>query len=228
MSRESIENTKFGPPYAVINLSKIGMRYFRLFIKATPSSKKILIDNFINHPNVGWIFSAKGWFNLGIGLWAKDNAEIIDISSAIRNILTKKDEIIYQSELTTLYGFGNRPVTGKGKEMRIVDAVTQPNELDHLSIDYLKLLTIDSSLSKKEFSEILGVSESEINRLNQTLKEVGVVVGHQDRMNYSGKYFKVLIDTTSRKNNYRIDELVKSLWVDIIAFILNERMVNTI
>lgn len=209
-----MQNSKFGPQYAVINLSKIGMRYFRLFIKAKPSTSKKLIDTFINHPNVGWIFSAKGWFNLGIGLWAKDNAEIIDISSAIREVLTTKDEIVYQSELTTLYSFGNRPVTQKNVEMRVVDATTQSMELDHLSIDYLKLLTLDSSLSKKEFSEILGVNENKIDKLNHNLSSNGIVVGHQDRINYSGKYFKVVIDTTNQKTDRSVEELVDYLWKD--------------
>ncbi len=205
-------NKKFGPQYAVINLSKIGMRYFRLFIKASPASRERLVENFKNHPNVGWIFSAKGWFNLGIGLWAKDNAEINDISASIRNLLTPKDEIMYQSELTTLYGFGNRPVTGKNVEMRIVDSTTQPVELDPLSIDYLKLLTLDSSLSKKEFSEILGIDEKQIADLDE--KFADVIVGTQERINYSGLYFKVLIDTTSRKDDSSVRDLINFLWSD--------------
>ena len=204
-----------GPPYAVINISKVGLRYFRLCIKATPKSKNKLIKEFINHPNIGWIFSGKGWFNLAIGVWANDNDEINDISASIRSMLSPKDKIVYQSELTALYGFNTtRPITKRGKPMRIVDAVIKTLDLDPLSIDYLKLLTIDSSLSKKNYANILGTKISQINKINKKLISSGVVVDHQNRVNYFDKYFKVFIDSSNRKSDIDIDELIKRLWND--------------
>jgi hypothetical protein len=207
--------TSSGPPYAVINLSKIGLRYFRLCIKATQSSKDKLIDEFVNHPNIGWIFSAKGWFNIAIGIWASDNDEINDISTSIRSMLSPKDRIVYQSELTALYGFGtSRPITGKSKEMRIIDSKIKPLDLDPLSIDFLKILTIDSSLSKKEYSEVLGATISKIDKLNKKLISSGIVVGDQERVNYVDKYFKVFIDSKSRLNKVDVYDFIDTLWKD--------------
>lgn len=207
-------NITFGPPYAVLNLSKVGLRYFRLCINASSLSKDKLIANFINHPNIGWIFSAKGWLNLAIGIWARDNAEINDIGSSIRNILDKKDEIVYQSELTTLYGFGNRPITHKSFAMPIVDSVLHPIELAPIELDYIKLLTIDSSIPKVELSKILGVSLEKIKKLHKKLKDAGIIVGYQKRINYKGTYFKVFVDSKSQKTENQLYESMQRLWKD--------------
>jgi len=204
-----------GPPYAVINISKIGLRYFRLFIKATLSSKNKLIQNFLGHPNIGWIFSGKGWFNIAIGIWASDNDEINDISASIRNLLSSKDKVVYQSELTALYGFSTfRPITQKGVAMRIIDAEIKSTELDRMSLDYLKIITIDSSLSKKDYANILGTTVGKINKLNKKLISSGIIVGHQERVQYFDKYYKVFIDSANRNPSVNIDDFIKQLWED--------------
>jgi len=208
------ENLKFGPPHAVLNLSKLGLRYFRLFIKVSNSSKEKLLTSLSAHPNVGWVFSAKDWFNLGVGLWAKDNAEINDLSASIRKLLTRNDKIIYQSELTSLYSFGNRAITHKGEAMPIVDAQVSQVEFTPLQMDYIKLLTMDSSMPIEEFAQILGISEQKVKKLNQDLSEQGVIVGYQERINYAGIYYKVLIDTSGRKKDFDVSVFEEELWND--------------
>lgn len=208
------ENAVFGPSYAVLNLSKIGLRYFRLFIRCSSVSRKKLIKQFLRHPNIGWIFSAEGWFNLAIGIWAKDNAEINNLSASIRNSLDKNDEVVYQSELTSLYGFGNRPITHKSLAMPIVDATINPTELSPLELDYIKIVTIDSSLPETEISQVLGISKKELENLRTNLVENGIIVGYQKRINYDGIYCKVFVDTQSKKDGDSVTELEKILWND--------------
>jgi len=208
------ESTVFGPPYVVLNLSKIGLRYFRLFIKCSSASRKKLVKRFLKHPNIGWIFSAKGWFNLVIGIWAENNAEINDLSVSIRNTLNINDEVVYQSELTSLYGFGNRPITHKTFAMPIVDATINPIELSPLELDYIKIATINSSLSKTEFSQVLGISQEELKNIRTHLTENGIIVGYQERINYAGIYYKILVDTQSSKKKGNATKLKEMLWKD--------------
>ena len=208
------KNEQFGSPYAVLNVSKIGLRYFRICILASEKSKERLLQHFINHPNIGWVFSAEGWFNIGIGIWAQSNSEINEISSAIRKVLDSKDIIVYQSELTSLHGFGNRPIDKTDKPMTIVDSVLHPVELTHTELDYLKVLTLDSSIPTKEMSELLGVQEEEVAEMNRRLTEQGIIVGYQERVNYAGLYCKVFIDSLSRKNDKALEELLAHLWKD--------------
>jgi DNA-binding Lrp family transcriptional regulator len=207
-------DTAFGAPYAVLNLSKLGLRYFRFMIKASPASRTELVSRFVNHPNIGWIFSAEGWFNLAVGVWAKDNAEINDINSSIRQVLGEGDQIVYQSELTSLHGFGNRPVKDDGKAMPILDSVFNPVTLDSLELDYVKLLTLDSSIPDIEMAGILGVPEDKLKALRSGLEASGVIVGYQERLNYDGIYFKVFVDTLSVQKPDAERELTERLWND--------------
>lgn len=215
MMRTIIMNhTNFGPPYAVFNLSKVGLRYFRIGINASKSSRDALAKYFTGHPNVGWIFFAEGWFNIAIGLWVKDNAEISDISSQIRNVLSQDDEIVFQSELTSLCCFGNRPVTGVGEPMYIVDATTYSIELSPLEIDYIKLIAIDSSFSCEDFGKILGITAETVSALQKKLTDNGIIVGYQDRIDYGGLHCKVFIDSLKKKSDDAVEDLIKMLWKD--------------
>ncbi len=203
----------FGPPHAVLSLSKVGLRYFRIYLKASKQSREALLEAFIHHPNIGWIFSATGWFNLAIGIWARDNAEIDDIGSQIRCLLTSKDKVVYQSELTSLHSFGNRPVSGKGEALRIVDSTLHPIDLTPLELDYIKLAAMDSSIPDKELTQILNIDSKRLIKLEKDLRYSGVIVGKQERIAYSGTYYKVSIDTTG-KSLSQVNGLIKRLWAD--------------
>lgn len=205
---------KFGPPYAVLNVSKIGLRYFRICLLVSDDSRDRLIQYFTNHPNVGWVFSAKGWFNIGIGIWARSNSEINEISSGIRKELGSKDILVYQSELTSLHGFGNRPIDKGNIAMTIVDSVLGSIELNPTEMDYLKVLTLDSSIPSKEMSELLNIKEQEVLMMNQKLTNLGIIVGYQNRVNYGGIYYKIFIDSLSIKNGRTVEELLGKLWKD--------------
>ncbi len=208
------QDEKFGPPHAVLNLSKIGLRYFRIGINASTESRERLATNLSNHPNVGWIFYGEGYFNLAVGIWAKDNAEINDVSQQVRNILSPDDEIIFQSELTSLYSFGNRAATGNGKPMCIVDATIHPVNLSPLEIDYIKLLALDSSIGEDELTRVLNIDSARLIELKQKLIESGVVVGYQERVEYGGNYFKIFVDSLSRKTKTAENDLIRVLWGD--------------
>lgn len=208
------DNKVFGTPYAVINVSKIGLRYFRICLQVSENSKERLTQYFINHPNIGWVFSAEGWFNVGIGIWARSNSEINEISSGIRKELEPDDILIYQSELTSLHGFGNRPIDKGNKAMTIVDSVLGSIELLPVETDYLKVLTLDSSIPNKEMSELLNINVDEVQSLNNKLVNSGIIVGYQDRVNYAGIYYKVFIDSLSIKDGKTIEGVMEKLWKD--------------
>jgi len=203
-----------GPPYAVLNVSKIGLRYFRMFIKASRKSREKLATQLVNHPNVGWMLYAKGWFTMGIGFWAKDNAEINDISEQIRNVLTPQDEIVLQSELTSLYSFGDRSALKIGQPMCIVDSTINPVELSPIEIDFIKLQALDSSLEAEELQSILNLDVKRLEEIRVKLTKAGVIVGQQERVEYAGIHFKVIVDSLSRKKANAVDELVHKLWHD--------------
>lgn len=209
-----ITHTTFGPPHAVLNLSKIGLRYFRIGIRASDASQERLVNYFVKHPNVGWVFTAKRYITMVIGIWAKDNAEINDLGQQVRLVLTSDDEIVFQSELTSLYSFGNRPAGKESAPMQIIDAVAEAVTLSPLEIDYLKLVALDSSTDDKGLASLLSVDEATVTHLHKKLAESGVIAGYQERITYQGVYYKLFIDTLSAKNSRAVGEFVATLWKD--------------
>lgn len=207
-------HTTFGPQYAVVNLSKIGLRYFRIGILVDADSRDTLIQKLIHHPNVGWIFTAEGYCNLAIGLWAKDNSEINHVSSHIRSLLTSSDVLVFQSEVTSLYSFGNRPITGNSAPMCIVDSTLSTITLSPLQSDYIKLITLDYTYSDAYLATLLNVSEVDIAGLKKDLVAKGVIVGRQERMQYGGTYYKLFIDSSTLDRGYSENKLITDLYAD--------------
>lgn len=215
--RKSNSYTDFGPPYAVLNLSKIGIHYFRMMIKTPKNNglRKTLLESYIKHPNTGWIFSGKGWFNIAVGVWAHDNNEINELGVALRRLLGPRDSLVHQSELTSLYSFGHQPVAGeKAKPMPIVDSALGHRQLSHLELDYIKLVTLDDSLGHQEIAKILSTSVKTIEKMRADFEDQGIIVGRQRRINYPGYYYKVFIDTSSAKYPGADDELARRVWND--------------
>ena len=208
------ENQIFGPDHAVINLSKIGLRYFRIGFKVSSKEKVSLTNKLSTHPNVGWIFEARGWFNLAAGFWARDNAEINNISDNIRSLIQGRARIIFQSELTALYGFGNRPAGFESRAMTMIDPHVSAQNLTPLEIDYIKIVALSSEYSESEIASILSIQKDESKNLKKSLEERGIISGTQRRMNYGSTYYKLFIDTGSVKKGINVDKLLEEIWID--------------
>lgn len=207
-------NAQFGEPYAILNISKLGFRYFRIGLQLSEHSLEILTDKFKSHPNIGWIFASHGWCNLLLGIFARDNAEINDISASVRQMLKADDKLVFQSELTSLYSFGNRPIDRSNQAMPIIDAIYQPLDFSPLELDYVKLLTMNSAIPQTEMAAILSISLKQLQSLEEQLKKRGVIVGYQERIDYGDKHWKVFIDTSSKVTATAAEDLIESLWQD--------------
>lgn len=209
---EAVPDKTFGPPYAVINASRLGLRYFRFFLNVSDATKESLIKKLKEHSNVGWVLSATGWCNLGVGVWASNNREIADVSNTIRDTLSLGDSIVYQSELVSLYGFANRPGTPDDTALPILDSTYAPVTLSPLEFDYVKLVTMDNTLTSEQLSELLSVGVSEVAVLQEKLTRLGVVIGSQERRNHTGVYCKFFIDSLSKTTPNAVQELMERLW----------------
>jgi len=204
----------FGPPYAVFDLSRVGLRYFRFFLRVRPEVRDSLVEQLKSHPGVGWIFLAEGWGNLGVGILATNNAEIVEVSAAIRKLLGIGDVIVYQSELTSLYGFAKRPYEEDGQALPILDAAHAPVELSPLELDYIKIVAMDNSLPAARLAELLGITIDELQIVADTLANKKVIVGSQERISHTGLHHKVFVDTLSATHDRSVNDLISRLWHD--------------
>ena len=181
-----------------INISKLGFRYFRILVETKRFSRKF-IDYVINHPNTGYVFIGSGWSGkkqvLGIGIWATDNAEMSDIATNIRSVMPDAYKVVYQSELTRLEYFKN--INGERRSMILLDELEQKRKLSAIELDYLKLLSVDGSLSMKERAAMLGLSEVEVTKIDNKLQVEGVFHGVFLDGSLPQHYTKFFVDTTA-------------------------------
>ena len=183
---------------APINLSKLGFRYFRIVLESKAFSRKFILY-VVNHPNTGFIFQGSGWSGtkkvLGIGIWATNNAEMIDISKHIRARMPKAYNVVYQSELTRLEFFSGKGI--ERKRMVLIDELENKIALSPLELDYLKLVSTDGSLRDEVFGDMLNIPSLEVKKIDQKLKDEGVYYGLLENNQLPSGYTKFFVDTSS-------------------------------
>ena len=184
-----------------LNLSKLGFRYFRIILESKLFSKKF-ISYLVNHPNTGYVFEGKGWSGkkrvLGIGIWATSNAEITDLATHIRSVIPDSYKVVYQSELTRLEYYAT--VDGERRPMVLIDELAQRSELSAIEKDFLKLISVDGSLTSREIATILGLSDLDVEDLSRRLQSQGVYYGVLESNPLPDKYTKFFIDTATLKS----------------------------
>lgn len=184
--------------FASLNLSKLGFRYFRIVLETKLFSKKF-VRFVVNHPNTGYVFQGRGWSGkkqvLGIGVWATTNAEMIDISNLIRSKMPRAYKVVYQSELTHLEFFSG---AGKGRaRMVLIDELENKVPFSPRELAYLKLISVDGSLTREVLANILGVTPREVQKLDDEVRTKGVHYGLFENKQLPKGYTKFFVDTSA-------------------------------
>ncbi|MCL2540212.1 MAG: L-histidine N(alpha)-methyltransferase [Firmicutes bacterium] len=189
----------FGPPCAVLNISRLGYNYVKAFYNAADSTIERMKLFLMNHPNVMYALTTKGWSNFCVSIIYKDNLELKTVLHNINRLLLLTDEIKIICQSVSILFWNKRPFENTCEPLSIVDPVVTPTELSVLELDYLKLITINGGFSPQEVAQMLNTSESNVNKLEQELTGRGIIVGYRERVNFPGHYFKVFVNTQTAK-----------------------------
>jgi len=202
---------EFGPPAAIINISKMGYRYYHFYARVCDKTKELLAESMYHHPNVGWVIACNGWANLLIAIWAKNNAELSDVLHSIGDQFSVQDEVVAISEVTHLKSYVNRAIGKTAEPAIMVDPTIIPIDITPRELDYLKLVALDGSLTSENYSQMLGITQEQVQKLHASLVERKVILGTIPRINLKSSYYKVLVDTRSRITETADKELMESL-----------------
>ncbi len=193
-----------------LNLSKLGFRYFRIIFESKYFSKKF-INYIVSHPNTGYVFEGTGWSGkkriLGVGIWATSNSEMSDIAANIRSVIPDSYKVVYQSELTRLEYFQN--TDEERKRMVLLDELENKVELSAVELDYLKLLSIDASLTEEDNASLLKISVQELRSMDAKLKAQDIFYGCFPNAELPVGYTKLFIDTTALSKELMNDFFAK-------------------
>ncbi len=163
--------------YTVLNISKLGYLDFRVFLKlynASPKKEEEIINYLIKHPQVGWLVSVNGNWNLNMLVWAKSVYEYKKFWNefmerygdfVLKNWVSVITQLIHYKKSFLVDGERNNfePEISGGESVC---------NLDNTDIKILQILSVDSRIPLLEISKKLNLSSKTVDyRMRKMIKD---------------------------------------------------------
>ncbi|OGJ22120.1 hypothetical protein A3K73_07585 [Candidatus Pacearchaeota archaeon RBG_13_36_9] len=216
--------------HAVINNSKLGNYYSRVFVKfqnLDKTAEEKIRDYCLKNQKIGYYGRADGTWDIGVGYWAEDLFEfeefLDDFSYKFGKHILEKDVAFGLHVFQLPYRFLSEQ--SFVKEFETGGKTDQP-KLDEIDKRLLVLLTKNARENLQELGEKLKVSWKTVDYRIKNLEKNKVIVGYRTNINYkklgysNTKVLLYLKDLTEKKENELLSylkSLKNSIW--IIKFI---------
>ncbi|MFH1400580.1 MAG: Lrp/AsnC family transcriptional regulator [Nanoarchaeota archaeon] len=189
--------------YSVIDISKLGFTVHKNFLRLQnlDRGKEMgLIDFLVHHPNVVWVASCDGKFDLAFGTWAKDMAFL---DRTVTELSKRFGECIAERQIATIirgdYFVRDYLVaTDRPSPFResFFGAVSAPVKMDEFDWMIIVLLAADARISAVEISRHVDLSVDAIAERVRKLERSGVVKHYNivpNEAKYPFLHYKVLV-----------------------------------
>ncbi len=213
--------------HAVINNSKLGNYYSRLFIKfqnLDKTAEEKIVDYCLKNPKIGYYGRADGTWDIGVGYWAEDLFEfekfLDDFNYRFGSYILEKDVSfglhVFQFPYRVLL-----PEINHVKEFE-TGGKTEKAKLDEKDNKLLILLTKNARASLQELGEKLKLSWKTVDYRIKNLEKNKVIIGYRANINYkklgysNTKVLLYLKDLTKEKESELLTylkSLKNSIWV---------------
>ncbi len=172
--------------YIVIDNIKIGLDYYRIFLKLQNLQKSEEIVNYCNrNSNIAFLGILDGAWNLGIGIWAKN---ILEVNDFLKNFIYKFGNYILDKELsigTELRWFQQAYLLNKKDTKEIITGgKINPIKIDKIDKNLLVLLTKNARESFLNLSKKLNLSERAIAYRIKQLEKKKIILGYRTKIDY--------------------------------------------
>ena len=225
---ENLEKKKTLLGYTpVINLSKLGYFYFRVFIKfqnLTRELRKKIEDYITKSNNIGWAIWYYGVYDIGFTIWAKN---VSDFKKTINKFYFSFDKYIkerVESIGTEVVFYKNRYLLmNKSTENFVLEEKKEEIELDDIDKKLLKILVKQPRATIINISNKIEESAKRIAYRLKRLKRENILLGIRPIINHQllGKtHYKVFMDL-----NNSSEVMIKQLETYVIG---NPRIIYTV
>lgn len=189
--------------YPVIDISKLGFTVHKEFLRLQNIDREKeneLINFLVNHPNIVWVASCDGRFDLAFGTWAK-NMEFLDKTLAELN--KRFGDYIFEKQIATIiradyfareYLCKKEP--GHYKEA-FFGAVPAPLKIDRLDWEILFILGSNSRSSAVDIGKEIKLSADAVGERIKKLERWGIIKHFNivpNQAHYPYLHYKVLIN----------------------------------
>ncbi|PIN79572.1 hypothetical protein COV16_03490 [Candidatus Woesearchaeota archaeon CG10_big_fil_rev_8_21_14_0_10_34_8] len=203
--------------YAVIDISKLGFTIHKNFLRLqniNRNKEKQLLNFLKNHPNIVWIASCDGKYDLAFGTWAKD-MEFLD--KTIKELDQNFGKHISERHIATIikgqYFIRDYliPKTKHSFKESFFGAVPTPTKIDETNWKILVELGKDARKNAVDIAKEINVSADAVGDRIKKLEKAGVIKHYNivpNESNYPYLHYKVLIglrNITEEKENKLIE-----------------------
>ncbi|MFC1753160.1 Lrp/AsnC family transcriptional regulator [Thermoproteota archaeon] len=189
--------------YTIIDTSKLGFTVHRNFLRLQNLDREKeteLIEFLKNHPNVVWVASCDGRFDLAFGTWARDMAYLDKTLNELNHTF---GEYISEREMATIirgeyfireYLIEKKATLADRKSL--IEAVSEPVKMDDNDWKVLVELGKNARITAVDIAKKAGISADAVADRIKKLEKSGVV-RHYNLVPNESKYpflhYKVLI-----------------------------------
>lgn len=212
--------------HAVINNSKLGNYYSRVFVKfqnLDKTAEEKIVDYCLKNPKIGYYGRADGTWDIGIGFWPED---LFEFEEFIDEFSYKFGKYILEKDVAVGLHVFQLPYRFLSEQSYIKEFKTggksEKAKLDETDKKLLVLLTKNARASLQELGEKLKVSWKTVDYRIKNLEKNEIIIGYRTNINYkklgysNTKVLLYLKDLTKEKENellIYLKSLKNSIWV---------------
>ncbi len=189
--------------HTVIDISKLGFAIHKGFLRLQNldrGKEKEIIDFLVNHPNVVWVASCEGRFDLAFGTWAKDMAFL---DKTLTDLNKRFGQHIAERQIATILRgeyFIREYLLGKKerhqKRESFFGAVPAPINVKSIDWNILLILGKNSRTTTVEIARTVRLSAETVAQRIRKLERSGVIRRYNivpNESEYPYLHYKVLI-----------------------------------
>lgn len=220
---------------AIINSSKLGKYYFRIFIafrQLTPEIRKEIEDYICADTHFGYVYRSEGKYDYSCAVWIDDLYDFQRITDEIYFKWGQYIQEIFQDMPLAIIDLQNRYLLNvKEGKRQTMNADIENIELDNMEKGILYHLSQNGRMPIHELAKKLGATGKQITYRIKKLERIQVIQGYRALINYRKlgySYFKCRISLVQyTKKEY---DLIRNTIMDDsrVMFIVNGINVPTI
>jgi DNA-binding Lrp family transcriptional regulator len=163
-----------------LDLAKLGYSNYEVWIQLSElnlKKKQHFLDFLIQNPNIRWVSSCGGKFDIAIAIVAENLVQFNSIFRGIQRQFPDYVKNYYVSISYELHGYHRTHLLKKEKERKTTFLGGEPNriDLDQADLKMLNLLAKDSRIETIELAKKAGVAPNTVRAKIKRLEKVGVI-----------------------------------------------------
>ncbi|MDP4039074.1 MAG: Lrp/AsnC family transcriptional regulator [Candidatus Pacearchaeota archaeon] len=206
--------------YAVIDPYKIGMTFYRVYMKTEmdSSTEKRFLDFLKKHPKVTWVVEMNGDLDFLYVVWSKNIIEFEEVYNEINRKFGKYIQKKFFSIMTKVYYLKNKYLLEKqDRSFQLTGERITNSKLDDFDFRLIKLLSLEGRLPSTEIARKLKSNVKTAQRRIKKLVKEKIITCFNIKINHK------ILGYTQRKVMLNLKDTSKENIEKIISFIINQK-----